>query len=261
MLTSQPLRVAVLCSHRAPGLLDLIERDFGAGRAHAIVAVITSEFAFDPQKRVAARGVPTRAHSIREFYRRRQADLYRDFETRAAYDRETVGLLAPYAPDVVLLDGYLYMATSQLLDAFPNRVLNLHFSDLTLREVDGGPSYPGIRAVHDALADGRTATKATVHLANRQPDGGVPLVASWPFPVPPLVRQALDWGARDMFNAYAFAHQEWMIRAASGPLLSAALRLIGQGTVDLGALAAADPAATAPWTVDEHGHIAYRHAA
>lgn len=261
MLTSQPLRVAVLCSHRAPGLLELLERDRAAGGAHDIVAVITSEFAFDRQKNVAASGVPTRAHSIREFYRRRDAALYRDFETRAAYDRETVGLLAPYAPDVVLLDGYLYIATHYLLDAFPNRVLNLHFSDLTLRERDGRPTYAGIRAVRDALADGRTATKATVHLVNREPDGGVPLVESWPFPVAPLVRQALDWGARDMFNAYAFAHQEWMIRAASGPLLSATLRMIAAGTVDLGELATADPAATTPWMVDAHGHIAYRHAA
>jgi folate-dependent phosphoribosylglycinamide formyltransferase PurN len=261
MLIKTPLRVAVLCSHRAPGLLDLVERDPTVGRSHEIVAVITSEFSFDGQTRLAAHGVPTRAHSIHEFYRRRDADLYRDFGTRAAYDGETVGLLARYAPDIVLLDGYLYIATPHLLDAYPNRILNLHFSDLTLRHADGRPCYPGIRAVRDALADGRTTTKATVHAVNREPDGGVPLVESWPFPVAPLVRQALAWGARDMFKAYAFAHQEWMIRAASGPLLSATLRLIADGTLDLQRLGAADPAAVAPWSVDSYGHVTYRYAA
>jgi phosphoribosylglycinamide formyltransferase-1 len=261
MLTPAPIRVAVLCSPRAPGLLDLLEPAAGRGRWYEIVVAVTSELAFDSQTRVAARGVPTRAHAIHEFYRRRDADLYRDFRTRAAYDRETVGILARYAPDVVLLDGYRYIATPALLEAFPNRVLNLHFSDLTLRHADGRPLYPGIRAVRDALLDGRDTTKATVHLVDREPDGGAPLVESWPFPVSPLAAAALAWDAREMFKAYAFAHQEWMMRAASGPLLSAALRLIADGTADLHRLAAADPASVTPWSVDSDDHLTYRHAA
>jgi folate-dependent phosphoribosylglycinamide formyltransferase PurN len=261
MLTPAPIRVAVLCSHRAPGLLDLLEPEAGHGRWYEIVAAVTTELAFDQQTRVAARGVPTRAHAIHEFYRRRDADIYRDFRTRAAYDRETVDTLTRYAPDLVLFDGYLYLATPQLLDAFPNRILNLHFSDLTLRHADGRPLYPGIRAVRDAILDGRTTTKATVHLVDHEPDGGAPLVESWPFPVSPLVWQALACGARDMFRAYAFAHQEWMMRAASGPLLAAALRLIANGTVDMHRLAAADPSSVAPWSVDPYGHLSYRHAA
>ena len=260
MLTWKPIRVAVLCSHRAPGLLDLIDR-FADRQAYQIVAAITSELAFEGQARVAARGVPTRAHAIHEFYRRRDASLYRDFATRAAFDRETVGLLARHSPDIVLLDGYLYLATRELLDAFPGRVLNLHFSDLTLRRPDGRPRYPGIRAVGDAIRDGQTSTQATVHLVDAEPDGGPPLVVSWPFPVAPLAADALSLGAREMLNAYVFAHQEWMIRAASGPLLASALRLVADGVVDLRALAAQRPATVVPWTVDAHGRIAHRHAA
>jgi folate-dependent phosphoribosylglycinamide formyltransferase PurN len=256
-----PLRVAVLCSHRAPGLLHLLERRPDRGAVYEIVAVVTSELAFDEQRRVAAHGVPVRAHAIHEFYRRRDADLYRDFRVRAEYDRETVARLAPFAPDLVLLDGYLYLATRELLDAYPARILNLHFSDLTLRQADGRPLYPGIRAVRDAVADGRSATKATVHLVNLEPDGGAPLVESWPFPVSPLAGDARAWGARDMLKAYAFAHQEWMMRAASGPLVAAAFRLIAGGAVDLNALVAANPADVLPRTVDRHGHITYRHAA
>jgi hypothetical protein len=115
--------------------------------------------------------------------------------------------------------------------------------------------------VRDAIVDGRTSTKATVHLVDEEPDGGAPLVESWPFPVSPLVADARALGAREMLNAYVFAHQEWMIRAASGTLLGSALRLIAEGTVDLRTLAAADPAGIAPWMVDSHGHITYRHAA
>jgi phosphoribosylglycinamide formyltransferase-1 len=260
MLTWKPIRVAVLCSHRAPGLIDLIDR-FADRQSYEIVTVITSELAFEGQARVTARGVPTRAHAIREFYRRRDANVYRDFATRAAFDRETVGLLARYSPDIVLLDGYLYLATCELLDAFPGRLLNLHFSDLTLRRPDGRPRYPGIRAVDDAIREGQASTRATVHLVDAEPDGGPPLVVSWPFPVAPLAADALSLGAGDMLKAYVFAHQEWMIRAASGALLGSALRLISEGSVDLRALAARPPATVVPWTVDTNGRITHRHAA
>jgi phosphoribosylglycinamide formyltransferase-1 len=261
MLSQSPMRVAVLCSHRAPGLLDLVERDLDRGRSYEIVAVVSSELSFDGQARLMAHGVPTRAHAIREFFRRRDADVYRDFRTRAAYDRETVGLLGRYSPDLVLLDGYLYISTHELLDAYPGRVINLHFSDLTLRLADGRPRYPGIRAVRDAVLDGQASTRATVHVVDAEPDGGPPIVQSWPFPVSPLAAEAIATNAREMIKAYVFAHQEWMIRAASRPLLAAALRMIADGSVDLRTLAAADPAALVPWTVDPHGHIAYRHAA
>jgi folate-dependent phosphoribosylglycinamide formyltransferase PurN len=261
MLISKPIRVAVLCSRRAPGLLDLLECDPARGRSYEIVAAITSELAFEGQGRVAASGVPTRAHAIHEFYRRRDASLYRDFDTRAAFDRETAALLARYSPDLVLLAGYLYLATPELLGAFSDRLLNLHFSELTLRGPDGRPRYPGLRAVRDAIRDGRPFTRATVHLVNQDPDGGAPLVESWPFPVSPLAADAVARGARDMFNAYVFAHQEWMVRAASGPLLGSALRMIADGTVDLHLLARRDPATIVPATVDPHGHISHRHAA
>ena len=262
MLTpAPPIRVAVLCSRRAPGLLQLLERRREQPHLYEVVVVVTSELGFDQQVRVAAAGIPIRAHSIHEFYRRHDADLYHDFLTRARFDREMVGLLSRFSPDLVMLDGYLYLLTRELLDAYPGRVLNLHFSDLTLRRADGRPLYCGIRAVRDALIDGRTATKATVHLVNDEPDGGAPLVESWPFPVSPLVADALAWGARDMLKAYSFAHQEWMMRAAAGPLIRAALRLIADRTVDLHALAAADPSRVMPWMVDPDGHISYRHAA
>ena len=197
MLTTRaPLRVAVLCSHRAPGLLHLLERDPEHGRAYQVVAAITSELAFAGQDRVEAHGVPVYTHVIQEFYRRRGANLYRNFDVRRAYDCQTASLLKPFAPDLLMLAGYLYIATPALLHAYETRILNLHFSDLTLRDPKGRPLYPGIRAVRDAIFDGQPETKATVHLVNDVPDGGPPLVESWPFPVAPMAAAAHAWGAR-----------------------------------------------------------------
>ena len=248
-----PTRVAILCSHRAPGLLDLLERDVNRGRSYELVALLTSEANFAGHHAVEHGGVPVIVHSILDFYKRRNASLYRDFTVRAAYDREAVELLAPYAPDLIFLDGYLYIATRELLDPYRACVLNLHFSDLTLRHSDGSPLYPGIHAVRDALLDGRTETAATIHLVNDVPDGGAPLVKSWSFPVSPLVTAASSWGAHDMVKAYAFAHQEWMIRAASGPLIHAALALVTSGIVELKQLARLDAAIVQPPTMDAPG--------
>jgi phosphoribosylglycinamide formyltransferase-1 len=259
LTTASPLRVAVLCSHRAPGLFHLLERDSACRLAYQVVVAITSEPGFDGEERVRSHGVAVHAHGIREFYRRRGANLYRDFATRAAFDRETAAILASYSPDLVLLDGYLYIATHALLDAFPSRMLNLHFSDLTLRDDAGRPRYAGIRAVRDAILDGQTCTRATIHLVTEEPDGGPPIVESWPFPVSPLAREARGWD--DVLKAYVFAHQAWMMRAASGPLLAAALRLITDGSISLEALSAAATPMTGPWTLNEHGCLTDRHAA
>jgi folate-dependent phosphoribosylglycinamide formyltransferase PurN len=256
MLTlNHPMSVAVLCSHRAPGLLHLLNRDKDRGRLYDIVCVVTSERTFAEEVRVERRGVPVRPHPIAAFYEAREAPLYRSPAVRAEYDAATVEILKPFAPDVVVLDGYLYLATAPLLDAFTSRVINLHFSDLTLRLADGRPRFPGLRAVRDSLFAGRSDTRATVHLVDGDPDGGAPIVRSWAFPASPMVRDAKAWSAVDMFKAYAFAHQQWMMRAASGPLLSAALRLIASRQVNLELLAASDPAKVAPWNLDERGTL------
>jgi folate-dependent phosphoribosylglycinamide formyltransferase PurN len=255
LTTHRPARVAVLCSRRAPGLADLLETDGLRGTLFDIACVITSERTFEAAGRVAAAGATIVPHPIAEFCAARSSSVYHDMVARRAYDRATAGLLEAFAPDLVLLDGYLFVLTRPVLDAFSSRIVNLHFSDLTIRRADGGPSYAGVRAVRDAVADGRSETRATVHLVNHEPDGGPPIVRSWPFPVAPLVGRARRWNAADMIKAYAYAHQEWMIRAASGPLLAAALQLVCGGHVDLRALSRRKPSTVVPWLLDESGRL------
>jgi phosphoribosylglycinamide formyltransferase 1 len=251
----RPLRVAVLCSRQAPGLLHLLNRSPARGVAFEIVCCVTSETTFAEEVRVERRGIPTLAHSIAAFCDAHGASLYQDLEARADYDRETLRLVEPFLPDVVLLDGYLYLVTPALLARFRNRVLNLHFSDLTLRTIDGRPRFPGLRAVRDALAEGRGETRATVHLVNDKADDGPSIVRSWPFPVSPMVEELRTQNAADVFKAYAFAHEQWMMRTASGPILAAALELIAAGAVNLDTLAAGGANSNQPWTLDRRGGV------
>jgi phosphoribosylglycinamide formyltransferase-1 len=250
----RPLRVAVMCSHRAPGLMYLLNRSPERGASFEIACVVTSEDTFDEEVRVERRGVPTLVHSIHKFCEARGASVHHDLETRRAYDAETARLLEPYFADLLLLDGYLYLVTKPLLNAFRDRIINLHFSDLTVREADGTPRFPGIRAVRDALAAGCTETRATVHLVNEFPDDGAPIVMSWRFAVSPLVSDLQTIGASNIVNAVVHAHQQWMMQAASGPLMAAALRLIASHAVSMRELASARPAAD-PWRLDEDGSL------
>jgi len=237
-------RVAILCSQRAPGLLYLLNRAADRGVTFEIVCVVTSEPTFAEEVRVERRGIPTLSHPIDAFD-----------GARAEYDASTAKLLEPFMPDLVLLDGYLYLLTDPMLRAYESRIINLHFSDLTLRLPDGGPRFPGIRAVKRALAEGCVETRATVHLVNEQLDAGPPLVLSWPFPVSPLVDELRTLDASDAINAYTFAHQQWMMRTASGPLMAAALRLVSTGRLDLDRIALQHPAETSPWQLDRDGYL------
>ncbi|HZR25656.1 MAG TPA: formyltransferase family protein [Vicinamibacterales bacterium] len=237
-------RVAVLCSHRAPGLLYLLNRAADRGLAYEVVCVVSSEETFDEEVRVERRGIPTRAHPMRSFGGSRQA-----------YDAETVRILEPFMPDVILLDGYLYLVTEPLLAGYRSRIINLHFSDLTERTATGAPRFPGIRAVRDSIAAGCPDTRATVHLVDEFPDAGPPLVRSWPFPVSPLIESIRTLDAPDVFKAYVYAHQQWMMRTVSGPLINAALRLIASGEIDLDARAAAPLDEHAPWLLDQQGAL------
>jgi folate-dependent phosphoribosylglycinamide formyltransferase PurN len=256
MLTSaRPARVAVLCSRRAPGLVDLLDSRGLRGSLFEIVCVVTTESTFDAADEVASRGTTIVSRPIEAFCAARSSSVYRDMAARNAYDRETARLLEAFEPDIVLLDGYLFLLTGPMLDAFSGRILNLHFSDLTIRRADGCPAYPGIRAVRDAIVDGQGETFATVHLVNDRPDEGAPIVRSWPFPVSPLVARARSWHAADIVKAYAYAHQEWMLRGSAAPLWSAALNLVLEGRVDLYALSRRDPSTVFPWLVDERGRL------
>lgn len=234
--------------------MHLLTRAADRGTAYDIVCCVTSARPFFEEVRFERRGVPTLAHSIDEFYAARHASVYRDMHVRAEYDAHTLALLEPYSPDVLLLDGYLFMITAPLLSAFASRVINLHFADLTLRSADGAALFPGIRAVRDALAAGCAETRTTVHLVGAKPEDGPPIVLSWPFPVSPMVRELSALNAADVFKAYVYAHQQWMMRTASGPLLAAALHLIAAGGVDMDGLARSR-SAHAPWRLRRDGTL------
>jgi folate-dependent phosphoribosylglycinamide formyltransferase PurN len=210
-------RVALLCSHRAPGLRFLLNEDRERGRLYDLVCCLSSEEGNAARAEAESGGIPYISHPIARFSASRGTKRT-DLDARVDYDRETLALLAPYEPDLLVLSSYLLIVTRPLLAAFPDRIVNVHHADMTKRR-----RYVGLRAVRDAIFAGETETRATAHLVTERLDEGPILCLSEPFPVSPLVRDALSWGAADILKAYAYAHQEWMIRSAWGPILSVAI--------------------------------------
>ena len=218
------MRVAVLCSRRAPGLAHLLSRHH-SGRAWNIVCCMTSEETFEDCGIAVRQDIPVLHHPVHRFYMRHAPQArFGDLTVRAKYDMQTARLLAPYAPDVILLAGYLLVLTPSMLDAFPSGIVNVHHSDLLLRDASGGPRYPGLRAVRDAILAGERETRCTSHLVTPYLDDGPVLMRSEPYPVPDMIRWARATpGAEDVLRAGIWAHQEWMLRSAFGPLMERSL--------------------------------------
>jgi folate-dependent phosphoribosylglycinamide formyltransferase PurN len=249
--------MALLCSRRAPGLASLLEAS-REGAPLRLVCAMSSEEEFPERESelAGAAGVPAFARSLRGACRRLGAD-WRDPVARRHYDAGTASLLAPFAPELVLLAGYLLRLTGPMLRAFPGRIVNVHGSDLARTRPGDRPRYTGLRAVRDAIFAGEEETRAAAHVVTEAVDEGPVLLRSWPFPVAPMARRALEWEALDMLRACAFAHQEWMLRAAWGPLLVRSAELFAGVPLRFVGSRPALGSRVGPWELAPNGRVLF----
>lgn len=91
-----------------------------------------------------------------------------------AADARIVSALQEAGAEYVFMAGYMRMVTPVMLDAFPNRVVNLHPALL--------PSFKGAHGIQDAFDAGVKYTGVTVHFANAEYDKG-PIIAQEPVAV------------------------------------------------------------------------------
>jgi folate-dependent phosphoribosylglycinamide formyltransferase PurN len=247
------MRIAMLCSHRAPGL-DALLRSPHHGTLFEIVLCLSSEEAFAGTPELYWQDISCTRRPLRRFHAEHQAPLS-DRRVRALYDAETAGLLHAYAIDRVFLDSYLYVLTEPMLNAFPDRILNIHDADLSLREA-GRPLYCGLHATQDAILGGETETRATVHFVTDELDAGPPLLRSWPFPVLPGIKSHMRRRLYDAVRHYAAAHREWVMEDAWGVLLSRAAELMATDRVTCRGDSVWIDQRPAPWEVLPDGRLA-----
>ena len=98
------------------------------------------------------------------------------FASREEYDRAVVQELKGRRVGLVCLAGFMRLLSPLFVDAFPDRILNIHPSLL--------PNYPGLHPQQQALDDHATVSGATVHVVNKDLDAG-PVVLQREVPVIP----------------------------------------------------------------------------
>jgi phosphoribosylglycinamide formyltransferase-1 len=92
----------------------------------------------------------------------------REFPTRDAFDAALREAIDRFAPDLVVLAGFMRILTPALVEHYAGRMLNIHPSLL--------PSFPGLATHRQALDSGVKVHGATVHFVTAELDHG-PIVA------------------------------------------------------------------------------------
>ena len=117
--------------------------------------------------------------NLREYYKEKGKPL-KDREVRAEYDAAALDLLRPLQADAIMLAGYVWATTDQLLDEY--LIINVHPADLSIRK-DGRRAFAGANGIVDALNAGEKQLCSTAHIATKVLDNGPILVISQPVPV------------------------------------------------------------------------------
>ena len=161
-LASAPLRIGVMASGSGSNF-EAIADAISEGRLNAQIVLLVYN---NPGAKVAARadrlGIPSVLLD------------HRSFESREALDEAIIVALRKADANWVVMAGWMRRVTQRLISAFPQRILNIHPSLL--------PSFPGVRAVEQALTAGVKIAGCSVHYVELVVDSG-PIVMQAAVPV------------------------------------------------------------------------------
>ena len=161
-----PLRVAILASGRGSNLQAIIDA-IEAGQVQAqIVAVISN-------KKDAVALERARRHGLKDLFVDPKPFAGRP-DSREAYDRSLLEILQQYDAELVLLAGYMKIVTAVLVNAYANRMMNIHPSLL--------PSFPGLDVQKKAIDWGCKLAGCTVHFVTEGVDEG-PIIIQAAVPI------------------------------------------------------------------------------
>ncbi|MDD6651144.1 MAG: phosphoribosylglycinamide formyltransferase [Eggerthellales bacterium] len=195
---SEPLKIAVLVSGSGTNLQAIIDGIADGSVNAQIVKVVSSRPDAYGIQRAEAAGIPTLVLNKEIYADAPAANKLIADECKAA------------GAEYLVMAGYMRMVLPEILDAFPNRVLNLHPALL--------PSFKGAHAIADAFNAGVKVTGVTVHFANAEYDKG-PIVA----------QRAVEVAEDDTLDSL-----EEKIHAVEHQLYPAVVQMIAEGRVTVG---------------------------
>ena len=190
------MNVGVLASGVGTNLQALIDRVHGRGGV-AVVAVGSDKPQAPALARADEAGIATEVFTLG------------DFTGRLQRDAAIAGWLRAAGVELVVLAGYTQLLGPEFLDAFPQRVINVHPALL--------PAFPGLHVVQQALDYGVKVFGVTIHFVDRGVDTG-----------PVILQRAVELpDARELADVVDRLHE------IEHDLLCAAVALIARGAVAL----------------------------
>ncbi|HXF91252.1 MAG TPA: phosphoribosylglycinamide formyltransferase [Nitrospiraceae bacterium] len=161
-----PLRLGVLASGRGSNLQAIIDAIEAGSLAAQIVVVVSNKQNAQALERARKHGVPAVFLDPKPCAGRP--------DSRETYDRAILEVLQKYDVELVLLAGYMKIVTPVLINAYQNRMMNIHPSLL--------PAFPGLDAQKQALEWGVKLAGCTVHFVTEGVDEG-PIIIQAAVPV------------------------------------------------------------------------------
>ena len=157
-------RIVILISGRGSNMRAIVEQAAAEGWPAEVVAVVANRadaagLGYARERGIACAVVEHRAHASRDLF-----------------DAALAAVVASYAPDLVLLAGFMRILGAGFVRTFEGRLLNIHPSLL--------PAFPGLHTHRRALEAGCKAAGATVHFVTTELDHG-PIVIQSVLPVLP----------------------------------------------------------------------------
>ncbi len=161
-------RIAVLVSGGGTNLQALIDAkargEIPGGEFAAVISSSPDAFAL---KRAEGAGIPTFVIDRKAYASNREMTV------------ALTGLLRAQKIDLVVLAGFMYILTGELVEAYPNAIINIH--PALIPSFCGAGCY-GLHVHEKALEYGVKLSGATVHFVSEECDGG-PIILQKAVPV------------------------------------------------------------------------------
>ena len=186
-------RLGVLLSGRGSNFVAIAENIAGGQLKGCEIAVVISNKA-DAAGLGAARERGLKAVAIEARGRK-----------RAEHDEEIIACLRANKVDLVILAGYMRLLSPEFVQAFPQRILNIHPSLL--------PAFPGLDAQEQAFEYGVHVAGCTVHFVDEQLDHGAIVLQRT---VPVLEEDDAHTLADRILEQEHIAYSEGIARVVSG---------------------------------------------
>jgi len=160
------LKLGVLASGRGSNLqaiIDAIERGALDATIEVIISNKVDAKALERAKNHNLRGIFLDPQSVKE-----------EEIPKVAFDKRILKVLQEHHVELVILAGYMKIITPLLIQAYPNRIMNIHPSLL--------PAFPGLHVHEKALAWGVKVSGCTVHFVSEGVDEG-PIILQAAVPI------------------------------------------------------------------------------